>query len=187
MNHTEHPISTFCSRSLVDYRSMDAPDMMKFLDKRHQIQVEDLQINEDDVSKRLDDEMLSRYWDQETEEKPLKLPPWFKEDKVIEQIIAAERRHNSSSKSSAYQSYSDDQDDTTNDKNPITTILETRPRLAQSSAFQAYKCDVRCIRKKEKRCLKSGRMMRRARKTTRAVKYTLKPVKILKTARTMSA
>ena len=70
---------------------MDAPDLIGYLDQKHRLQIEELNINESDGSKRLDEQMLDRYWDRESQDEPLELLPWFRKDEVLKQIILSKR------------------------------------------------------------------------------------------------
>lgn len=73
---------------------MDAPDLLGYLGQKHRLQLEALEIDQNDESKRLDGETLDRYWDRESQEVPLELLPWFKKDEVLRQIIDSTRLSN---------------------------------------------------------------------------------------------
>lgn len=70
---------------------MDAPDLVGYLDQKHRLQIEELNLNESDGSKRLDEQMLDRYWDRESQDEPMELLPWFRKDEVLKQIILSTR------------------------------------------------------------------------------------------------
>lgn len=70
---------------------MDAPDLIGYLDGKHCLQIEELNISENDGSKRLDEQMLDRYWGRESQDEPLELLPWFRKDEVLKQIILSAR------------------------------------------------------------------------------------------------
>jgi hypothetical protein len=87
MSDTEHPIPSFCAQSLIEYRSMDAPPLFRYLDARNRTKIEELKIEEGDSSRRLPDRTLERYWDMNSQETPSRLPPWAKTDKTLQRII----------------------------------------------------------------------------------------------------
>ncbi|MCJ1270875.1 hypothetical protein MMC22_010772 [Lobaria immixta] len=80
----KHPIPIFCLRTLLSYRSMDAPDLMGFLEFRRRADMNELRIEPGAESKRLAEDKLESYWDME---EPMKLPFWAEDDEVLQQIL----------------------------------------------------------------------------------------------------
>ncbi|MCJ1267513.1 hypothetical protein MMC22_007398 [Lobaria immixta] len=81
----KHAIPIFCPRTLLSYRSMDAPDLMEFLEFRRRADMNELRIEQGAESKRLAEDKLESYWDME--EEPMKLPFWAEDDEVLQQIL----------------------------------------------------------------------------------------------------
>lgn len=84
---TEHPITIFCPRTLLSYRSMDAPALMEFLEFRRRAEMDELMIEQGAGSIRLADDMLESYWDMDMEEMAMKLPFLAQHDEILQQII----------------------------------------------------------------------------------------------------
>lgn len=83
-----HPIPFFCPKSLVQYKSQDFPDMIEYLGNRHYIDSEKVTIKKTDKSRRLDQELLERRWIRRPLDVPINdIPPWFKADGVVQQMI----------------------------------------------------------------------------------------------------
>lgn len=87
LTNAEHAFPLFCPQSLVEYRSMDIPDLMAFLNSRNRLKPEEIEIEEGDRSKRLDQEVLERYWTQNSQGRQMKIPFWANADGVVQQII----------------------------------------------------------------------------------------------------
>lgn len=89
MSDTEHSIPLFCPQSLVEYRSMDAPDLIEFLGDQNHLPIEELRIEQGDTSRRLADETLEIFWDRKSQEQSLELPMWTKGDEILQHVIGA--------------------------------------------------------------------------------------------------
>ncbi|KAI9674950.1 MAG: hypothetical protein M1817_001356 [Caeruleum heppii] len=82
----EH-IGMFCPQNLMDYRSMDFPDLMGYLECRHRLQPEELQVRDDEPSRRLSEAALRRHWERAPESPPLgELSFWAKADETLLRI-----------------------------------------------------------------------------------------------------
>jgi len=84
----EHAIPFFCPRRLMDFRSMDAPNI-EWLEDRSRRAIEELQIEPGDTSRRLGEETLKVYWGRNSQEGSLELPLWTKADETLQHIINA--------------------------------------------------------------------------------------------------
>jgi hypothetical protein len=59
---TDHPIPFFCPKSLVEYSSMEQPDWMEYLGRRERLRIKDVEIEQGDGSRRLNQEELGKAW-----------------------------------------------------------------------------------------------------------------------------
>lgn len=63
------------------------PEVAEALGYERQGRIEELRIKPGDVSRRLPDAMLEKYWAMpDTQERPPELPPWAKQDEFLQQI-----------------------------------------------------------------------------------------------------
>ncbi len=86
-NVVDHLIPFFCPKSLVDYQSQDAPELMDYLACQKRIRIEDLEINQGDGSRRLDQDMLEKAWVLDSQQDLRDVPFWAKADPVVRQIL----------------------------------------------------------------------------------------------------
>ena len=93
ISYAEHPIPIFCPRRLVDFRSMDAPDI-EWLENRSHRAIEEIQLVPGGTSKRLDDETLKLCWVSNSQQEPQDLPLWTKADETLQRIIGASEPSN---------------------------------------------------------------------------------------------
>ncbi|KAL8651929.1 MAG: hypothetical protein Q9210_002984 [Variospora velana] len=82
-----HPFPFFCPQSLVEYKSQDFPDMMEYSSRRHHLEPEDIKIQENDKSKRLDQDLLEQCWVRRPDNGTMDIPFWARGDGVVKQII----------------------------------------------------------------------------------------------------
>lgn len=66
---------------------MDQSDWLRYVDNQKKVQIEDLKVERDDTSRRLDQKDLERAWGVQSPDTSRDVPFWAKEDKVIRQII----------------------------------------------------------------------------------------------------
>lgn len=86
----DHLAPLFCPASLIDYRSQDHPDFMDFLAMRKGARIQDLRINTDDRSKRLDPEQLANHWAVESSPSDaFNIPFWARGDPVTKQMLSS--------------------------------------------------------------------------------------------------
>lgn len=85
-NATDHPIPFFCPEELVEYRSQE---FMSFLEDQKRLRVDDLKIEPEDKSRRLDEGILERVWTFQSQDTSLELPIWAKADKILQKIVSA--------------------------------------------------------------------------------------------------
>ena len=74
MSDIEHFNPYFCPQTLVEYRSMDAPDVLGYLEALRRRQFEGFNIEQIETSKRLDQKTLERCWGRNSQDSPLELP-----------------------------------------------------------------------------------------------------------------
>lgn len=67
----DHPIAFFCPQTLVEYRSQE---LMPFPENRNLLRVQDLKVEPDDKSRRLDQEPLEHHWAVKSQDTSLELP-----------------------------------------------------------------------------------------------------------------
>ena len=77
---TEHVIPLFCPQTLVEYRSLEAPELVETFGQEHRARMEELHIERHYPSKRLTPEVLEQYWEQRSQEEAPKSPPWVLRD-----------------------------------------------------------------------------------------------------------
>ncbi|KAL8934835.1 MAG: hypothetical protein Q9216_005711 [Gyalolechia sp. 2 TL-2023] len=83
-----HAFPSFCPKNLIEYKSQDFPHAIDYLGARHYIDSEKVEIKETDKSRRLEQELLEQHWMRMPLEVPMRdIPPWFKADGVVQQII----------------------------------------------------------------------------------------------------
>ena len=81
-----HLIPWFCAKSLVDYRTQDAPTLVDLYQSKTDQDIWGLQIDPSAPSKRLSQSALERRWEWETQEGPGEWPPWLKGDAVLQRV-----------------------------------------------------------------------------------------------------
>lgn len=87
ISHIEHPNPFFCPKSLVEYSSQKLEQKLpNFIINRHRLQIEELQIEPGNPSKRLAHATLEREWAR-TPTTSCELPLWAEGDKILQQII----------------------------------------------------------------------------------------------------
>ena len=64
---------------------MDLP-LLGLLEHQHRLRPEEMRIEQGDRSKRLDEEVLERYWTMDSQKCPPQIPIWAKEDKIVQGI-----------------------------------------------------------------------------------------------------
>ena len=73
----------FCDKSLIDYRTQDAPDLMGFFLVKGDQDTRNLEVKPNEKSRRLSPEMLIEHWERSTEDTSSEWPPWLKGDSVL--------------------------------------------------------------------------------------------------------
>ena len=119
----DHPIPMFCAKSLVDYKTQDAPDLVDFFQVKGDQDIRDLKFDPNDKSKRLSSEMLEHHWEKHTQEASSEWPPWLKGDSVLRRI--------------------EQQDNHGDYQEQLETLMETRAKNdTPSSIFTEDRSDV---------------------------------------------
>ncbi|KAL9117111.1 MAG: hypothetical protein Q9187_006354 [Circinaria calcarea] len=81
---TDHPIPMFCVKSLVDYRTQDAPDLASFFQAKAEEDMQNLIIDPSYKSKRLSPEVVVQHWERDTQKaSSSEWPAWLKADPVL--------------------------------------------------------------------------------------------------------
>lgn len=141
--YSEHLTFDFCPEVLVNYRSTDVPDFMRYSEITNRAKIEELRIEQGDLSKRHDEIFLRKCWSMKSPEQSLDLQPWFKEDKVLRKIInmgeasdaALLANQNGQGPSSLH---SRDKADTVNEAPMVNTTLDTMPDLSNKLPPQSH-------------------------------------------------
>ena len=91
-----HIIPFFCPQRLLPYQSMNEEDPLWPLQYTHPPKLEQLSMDQGDISRRLPDKVLECLWVMESQKMPLELPQWTARDPVVKRMATLAAEHSSS-------------------------------------------------------------------------------------------
>ena len=163
MSDIGHTFPLFCPRRLVDYRSQEpVGELAEFLKEEQRHQLEGLRIDQGDVSRRLEPEVLEKRWGWNSQKSSLELPPWFAQDEVLQDIVNMDR-HSSTAHSDLFDEDTKMFDDTTT---VTSESLESKARSRVHSPTRTNTSQVPVMERQNPQTLRSKHARRNIWDTT---------------------
>ncbi|KAF7507653.1 hypothetical protein GJ744_010206 [Endocarpon pusillum] len=83
----DHLNETFCPKALGSYTTQDGVELAEMLARQRAIQIDDLHIEQGDISRRLSQDMLEKAWARSSQNHRFHIPFWAHADPVVKQSV----------------------------------------------------------------------------------------------------